>query len=802
MHPMHPMHSSGERSPPAALQSLLLGSQRKSGEKKKKKMKQQYLTKISNQDKRRLYLLVFLAAVVITSKTSFIINVGKMLVACFFFACFSLVSMILVASLIECYLIILKKFKAFLFVLKDVILMKFRSVERGFSLVKKTIIRIFFSLKNAIIKAGKYCNTILLLAIKKFLQFFTDIKSFFSCLIENQKLIEWFTRAKPFFYPPYVVTLAGLTLQKPAVILYYGRQIIEIYSTCWSGVFGHCLGLVCGVIIVLFYLFLGVLYIKYGVEQVKHGNTWDKLLCLVRRISRVTLGMLALCFICENGGIVIMWNKDWDILYGMLVCWLTGWVLPMPSVSMTMLPMLQTNGSFDQPVTSQAVVARPLADRPVSMPLPFDESVASQAGVGRPRAGVTVLMKVDKSLAGVKVSFVVEESLASQAGVGRPPAAMPLPERSVASQAVVASVPLPELPEQPVAVASDAHRPYAVAMPRPPGIYINYNGVEIPWHPNSTHLLSMAHSHPLIPGQTGIGMPPIWQDPLPHQITYSYDRELPFINSSEILIPVDGRELGFLEEYRIGLIEHQNSFNKPLRKAVLLVRDALKLQVAEEADLVYDATVLKRAAFKAFSDEWSVVQSHDELTQAFARKEWLEMEMSRLGPQIRHFQQCLNSHHPVLLSLYQEYQDKQNMWSNLMQEHPDLKDGSSLLRLSQELNRLRGKSNVSWFNYNQFVRATLEGLVDLTRLARAEDMRRIESIYYPTLHDRYPSPTIDVQRQPLQTWLTKWQWGVMRQHELNKAIGAGRFSYLISLWRFYGMNNRHALEEVIRGQQP
>ena len=721
MHPMHPMHSSGERSPPAALQSLLLGSQRKSGEKKKKKMKQQYLTKISNQDKRRLYLLVFLAAVVITSKTSFIINVGKMLVACFFFACFSLVSMILVASLIECYLIILKKFKAFLFVLKDVILMKFRSVERGFSLVKKTIIRIFFSLKNAIIKAGKYCNTILLLAIKKFLQFFTDIKSFFSCLIENQKLIEWFTRAKPIFYRLYVMTLAGLTLQKPAVILYYGRQIIEIYSTCWSGVFGHCLGLVCGVIIVLFYLFLGVLYIKYGVEQVKHGNTWDKLLCLVRRISRVTLGMLALCFICENGGIVIMWNKDWDILYGMLVCWLTGWVLPMPSVSMTMLPMLQTNGSFDQPVTSQAVVA---------------------------------------------------------------------------------SVPLPELPEQPVAVASDAHRPYAVAMPRPPGIYINYNGVEIPWHPNSTHLLSMAHSHPLIPGQTGIGMPPIWQDPLPHQITYSYDRELPFINSSEILIPVDGRELGFLEEYRIGLIEHQNSFNKPLRKAVLLVRDALKLQVAEDADLVYDATVLKRAAFKAFSDEWSVVQSHDELTQAFARKEWLEMEMSRLGPQIRHFQQCLNSHHPVLLSLYQEYQDKQNMWSNLMQEHPDLKDGSSLLRLSQELNRLRGKSNVSWFNYNQFVRATLEGLVDLTRLARAEDMRRIESIYYPTLHDRYPSPTIDVQRQPLQTWLTKWQWGVMRQHELNKAIGAGRFSYLISLWRFYGMNNRHALEEVIRGQQP
>jgi len=36
-------------------------------------MKEQYLTKISNQDQRRLYLVVFLAAIVITSKKSLII---------------------------------------------------------------------------------------------------------------------------------------------------------------------------------------------------------------------------------------------------------------------------------------------------------------------------------------------------------------------------------------------------------------------------------------------------------------------------------------------------------------------------------------------------------------------------------------------------------------------------------------------------------------------------------------------------------------------------------------------------------
>jgi hypothetical protein len=42
--------------------------------------------------------------------------------------------------------------------------------------------------------------------------------------------------------------------------LNYGREIIQIYSTCWSGFFGPCLGLVCGLIIVLSYLFLGFIH--------------------------------------------------------------------------------------------------------------------------------------------------------------------------------------------------------------------------------------------------------------------------------------------------------------------------------------------------------------------------------------------------------------------------------------------------------------------------------------------------------------------------------------------------------------
>jgi hypothetical protein len=127
--------------------------------------------------------------VVIISKTTFVINVGKMFVACFLFACLSLVSVILIVLAIKS-LFQLKKFKAFLFVLKDMILLRFRSMrfrnlETGFPCSKEHH-KIFFPQKKRHYKGWKYCNTILLLAIKKFIQLFTDIKSFLSGLIENQ----------------------------------------------------------------------------------------------------------------------------------------------------------------------------------------------------------------------------------------------------------------------------------------------------------------------------------------------------------------------------------------------------------------------------------------------------------------------------------------------------------------------------------------------------------------------------------------------------------------------------------------
>lgn len=79
----------------------------------------------------------------------------------------------------------------------------FLLLERGSKISIKNVKTVLFLLKDAIIMAGKNCNTILLLAIKKFIQLFTDIKSFLSGLIENQKLIQWFTRAKPIFHTFY-----------------------------------------------------------------------------------------------------------------------------------------------------------------------------------------------------------------------------------------------------------------------------------------------------------------------------------------------------------------------------------------------------------------------------------------------------------------------------------------------------------------------------------------------------------------------------------------------------------------------
>ena len=466
-----------------------------------------------------------------------------------------------------------QRIKKFLLIKQSSILLL---VKRGSKISINNVKTVLFYLKDAIIMGGEHCNTILWLAIKKCIQLFSDVKSLLCGLVENQKLIQCSTWGKPIFRLLYAVTLGFLTLQKPRIILYYGRPIIEIYCTCWSGFFGPCFCLVCGLIILLVYLLIAVLYIKSQLEQVKDGNIWDKLLCLVTRIGRVTLGILVLYSICKHGGMVIMWKKEWELFYATLVCLFTGWGLPMPSVSMTMLP---TNSSFGQPVTSQAVVA-----------------------------------------------------------------SVPLAQRPVASQAGVASVPLPELPEQPVAVASDALqpprplRPYAVAMPRPPGFYTYYNGVEIPCHPSLPYLLSMAHSHPLILGQTTIGMSPIWQDPLPLQINVSYDRQLPFINPYEIILPVNAKELKSLEEYRLGLIEQQNRFNNPFRPAVLLVRDALAQtsQLSEQVDLVHDARILRSDLSAALNREWFVVQYHNDLTQALDHKERLEMEISRLVPQIQH----------------------------------------------------------------------------------------------------------------------------------------------------------------------
>jgi len=710
-------------------------------------MIQQSLTKISNQEKRNLCLFVFLSMVVIISKTTFVINVGKMFVACFLFACLSLVSVILIVLAIKSLLIQLKKFKAFLFVLKDMILlrfrsMRFRSLETGFSLVKKSIIRIFFSTKKGIIKAGKYCNTILLLAIKKFIQLFTDIKSFLSGLIENQKLIQWFTRAKPIFHTFYGGALGYLSLGKPAVILNYGREIIQIYSTCWSGFFGPCLGLVCGLIIVLSYLFLGFLYIKHGLEQVKHGNILDKLMCLVTRIGRVTMGILVLHMISKYGGIVIMWNKDWDLICAMVVSCLTGWVLPTPSICC--LPMLQTNSSFDQPVTSQAVVARPLAARPVSMPLPFDESVTSQAGV----ASVPL----------------AEQPVASQAGV----------VSSSADRGPVIIIGPHTIHDQ-MGTTRYLHLPF-MHQPVPPTRFplpIHYNYIP--------HLMSTLH--PLFPGQTGIGMPAIsWDEPVANQRDLFRDDRPCRLDPFERIVPVDAEEVWFLEKDRIGLIDQQNKLNKPFREAILLTRQDLGLVVPVRpcyADLLSDHRSLKMAAVEGLNKEWTIMQNYDKLIHACAHKERLDTVIKGIEKEIKYLLQYHNRDHPDLLDLYQESHDKQTKLSNFKQGHPDLEDGLSLLRLSQELNNARVETDVSLYKHQQFVRAVIEGKMNSTRLVRPEHVIRIGPIYYPALYDRYPSLQTPMNLRPLM----KWEFGVMRQNELNKAIGGGLVSYLIAIQR-------------------
>ena len=117
-----------------------------------------------------------------------------------------------------------------------------------------------------------------------------------------------------------------------------------------------------------------------------------------------------------------------------------------------------------------------------------------------------------------------------------------------------------------------------------------------------------------------------------------------------------------------------------------------------------------------------------------------------------------------------------------MQQHPDLKDGSPLLRFSQELNNARLETNVSLYKHQQFVRAVIEGKTNFLRLVRPEHAIRIEPIYYPALYDRYPSlPWMQRPMDSIPRPLMKWQFGVIRQHQLNKAICGGVVSYLISL---------------------
>ena len=596
----------------------------------------------------------------------------------------------------------------------------------------KNLKTVFFWLKNSIITAGKNFNTILLLAIEKFSRFFKDTHSLISGLFENKKLIQWFTEAKLFFYPPYALTLGFFALYKPAVIRDYASQILQIYSTAWNGLFGGCLGFIFGVIIVFLFLFLAALYIKCELQQVKHGHFWEKLVCLATRIGRVTLGIMMLYSICKYGGIVIMWNENWDLLYDMLVCCLTSWAFPMPSV--WCLPMLPTNFSFNQPVTSQAVVASP-------------------------PAGVIVLMRISEQVESVAVTVLVEDSVASQAGVpaGRGPVIIirPPDHDTIYDQ------------------RGSGHLPFRrQAVP--------LSALPLPDHFNSLPDLRST-LHPLFPRQTGIGMPATWgEEGLPHQRDLRYDGKLSFINSWEGIVPVIAGELPILEAKRTPYIEWQNRLNNPLRPAIVSARDALNLEVLPGSwrpNLLNDERLLRMAAVDALNIEWSIMVYYDKLvTQVFPLKEHLEMEISGIERQIEQLRQYASPDHLRLLSLDQENRVNNFRLQTLIDEYKELRHRMCFLGLSQDLNNARGESNVCLYKHQQFVRAVIEGKVDFPRLVRAEDMRRIEQIYYPALYDKYPALQPDVTRP-----LMKWEFGVIRQEELNKAIGGGLLPYLMAV---------------------
>jgi len=425
-----------------------------------------------------------------------------------------------------------------------------------------------------------------------------------------------------------------------------------------------------------------------------------------------------------------------------VVSCLTGWVLPTPSICC--LPMLQTNSSFDQPVTSQAVVARPVAARPVSMPLPFDESVTSQAGV----ASVPL----------------AEQPVASQAGV----------VSSSADRGPVIIIGPHTIHDQ-MGTTRYLHLPF-MHQPVPPTRFplpIHYNYIP--------HLMSTLH--PLFPGQTGIGMPAIsWDEPVANQRDLFRDDRPCRLDPFERIVPVDAEEVWFLEKDRIGLIDQQNKLNKPFREAILLTRQDLGLVVPVRpcyADLLSDHRSLKMAAVEGLNKEWTIMQNYDKLIHACAHKERLDTVIKGIEKEIKYLLQYHNRDHPDLLDLYQESHDKQTKLSNFKQGHPDLEDGLSLLRLSQELNNARVETDVSLYKHQQFVRAVIEGKMNSTRLVRPEHVIRIGPIYYPALYDRYPSLQTPMNLRPLM----KWEFGVMRQNELNKAIGGGLVSYLIAIQR-------------------
>ena len=79
---------------------------------------------------------------------------------------------------------------------------------------------------------------------------------------------------------------------------------------------------------------------------------------------------------------------------------------------------------------------------------------------------------------------------------------------------------------------------------------------------------------------------------------------------------------------------------------------------------------------------------------------------------------------------------KKPCWEKLSLSNNKAYLNDDLLSLSQDLNDARGDSNVCLYKHRQFVRAVIEGKVDFHRLVRAEDMRRIEQIYYPALDNK------------------------------------------------------------------